>query len=107
MATAYDNWLAAPYTEQEALDRARDEVSEDQILAVYTGDELAVAHEWLANSADLIGRLLKNPSVRLAISRDDLAALDVLSRVADCAFTERESAITQCAKAAIAKAAQL
>ncbi len=106
MSTAYDRWLASPYAEtdeaREELDRACEEVSEDDIYAELDDDALACGHEWLSHSAHLVGKLLKMPTIRIGMSAVDLAALEVLSRVADCAFTERQMAIETCAKRAIA-----
>lgn len=106
MTTAYDNWLAAPYADtdeaQEQLDRACEAVTEDQIYAELEDDNLACAHDALANSAHMIGMLLKMPTIRIGLSASALATLESLSRSADAAWDERNAAIEKCAKQAIA-----
>ncbi len=106
MSTAYDRWLASPYAEtdeaREELDRACEEVSEDDIYAELDDNALACGHEWLSHSAHLVGKLLKMPAVTIGLTANELAALESLSRSADAASGERNAAIEACAKRAIA-----
>lgn len=104
--TAYDRWLTAPYAEsdpaQDELDHYSEKVTEDEILAVLDPDNLACAHSALADSAHIIGKLLKMPTVMIALTAATRAALESLSVAADTASDERETAIEKCAKKAIA-----